>query len=81
MRLSDFKKLSVGGVELKQLFINGYKNWVPFAIDGASGNILTAWAIVMGIVFRPRAVCPRNQTLLRRVLFLVNPRMYLVWVV
>ena len=46
MLLSDFKKLSVGGVELKQLFINGvqvwksgYKNWVPFAIDGASGNI------------------------------------------
>ena len=37
---SAFKKLTIGGVELKQLFINGiqawksgYKNWVPYAID------------------------------------------------
>ena len=37
---SGMKKLTIGGVELKQLLINGtqvwkagYKNWVPFAID------------------------------------------------
>ena len=35
---STFKKLTIGGVELKQLFINGiqvwkagYKNWVPYS--------------------------------------------------
>lgn len=27
MRLSDFKKLSINGIELKQLFINGIQAW------------------------------------------------------
>lgn len=40
MLLSNFKKLTIGGVELKQLFINGiqvwksgYKNWVKFSTE------------------------------------------------
>lgn len=40
MNLRDFKKLYIGGIELKQLFINGiqvwksgFKNWVLFSID------------------------------------------------
>jgi hypothetical protein len=39
MNLSSFKKLTIGGIELKQLFIggvqawkSGYKNWVPVSI-------------------------------------------------
>ena len=46
MDFSSFKKLTIGGIELKQLFINGiqvwkgvsYKNWIPNSVD-ASGNI------------------------------------------
>lgn len=40
MDFSKFKKLTIGGVELKQLFINGiqvwksgYKNWVKFSTE------------------------------------------------
>jgi hypothetical protein len=40
MNLSSFKKLTIGGIELKQLFIggvqawkSGYKNWAHHAID------------------------------------------------
>ena len=45
---SKFKKLTIGGVELKQLFINGirvwksgYKNWVKFSTEnGGFWNVL-----------------------------------------
>lgn len=46
MDFSKFKKLSIGGVELKQLFINGvqvwksgYKNWVRYSTESDGKTI------------------------------------------
>lgn len=54
MRLSDFKKLVLAGVELKKLFVggiqvwkNGYKNWVPVSTD-TDGSIYNGAGYIDG---------------------------------
>ena len=46
MDFSEIKKLSIGGIELKQLFLNGiqvwksgYKNWVPYSTEADGKTI------------------------------------------